>query len=130
MEETEIRIFENPMFGEIRVAGTTDNPMFCLADLCRVLELQVTPTQNRLDPRGVNSIKVSTPIVSQRKDTGCTNYQQFTERKRKSNMKVRIELEVEMNGEYNEKDVKDYFAYIYLTITTTLMAKVFFLTKE
>lgn len=46
------------MFGDIRTAGTAENPLFCLADLCRVLELQVTPTKNRLDPRGVNSIKV------------------------------------------------------------------------
>nr|DAU45965.1 MAG TPA: KilAC domain protein [Caudoviricetes sp.] len=46
------------MFGDIRTVGTAENPLFCLADLCRVLELQVTPTKNRLDQRGVNSIKV------------------------------------------------------------------------
>lgn len=68
----EIQIFNSPMFGDIRTAGTAENPLFCLADLCRVLELQVTPTKNRLDPRGVNSIKVSTPVVSQGRDTGKT----------------------------------------------------------
>lgn len=60
------------MFGDIRTAGTAENPLFCLADLCRVLELQVTPTKNRLDPRGVNLIKVSTPVISQGRDTGKT----------------------------------------------------------
>lgn len=54
----EIKIFSSPMFGDIRTAGTAENPLFCLADLCRVLELQVTPTKNRLDQRGVNLIKV------------------------------------------------------------------------
>ena len=68
----EIQIFSSPMFGDIRTAGTAENPLFCLADLCRVLELQVTPTKNRLDPRGVNSIKVSTPVISQGRDTGKT----------------------------------------------------------
>ena len=56
--ETTITIFSNPTFGEIRTAGTADEPMFCLADVCKVLELQVTPTKNRLNEDGVNSIKV------------------------------------------------------------------------
>lgn len=56
--ETTITIFTNPTFGEIRTAGTAEEPMFCLADVCKVLELQVTPTKNRLNEDGVNSIKV------------------------------------------------------------------------
>lgn len=52
-----IKIFENEMFGKIRVAGTSDEPLFCLADICRVLELQVTPTKNRLKQDGVSLIK-------------------------------------------------------------------------
>ncbi len=56
--ETQITIFSNPQFGDIRTAGTADNPLFCLADVCRVLDLQVTPTKNRLKQPGVNSIKV------------------------------------------------------------------------
>lgn len=54
----QITIFTNPTFGEIRTAGTAEEPMFCLADVCKVLELQVTPTKNRLNNPGVNSIKV------------------------------------------------------------------------
>ena len=53
----EIKIFENPAFGKIRTAGTSEEPLFCLADVCRVLELQVTPTKNRLKQDGVNLIK-------------------------------------------------------------------------
>lgn len=56
--ETNITIFRNPQFGDIRTAGTADNPLFCLADICKVLDLQVTPTKNRLKQDGVNSIKV------------------------------------------------------------------------
>lgn len=56
--EKSIQIFNNPQFGEIRTAGSADNPMFCLADVCKVLDLQVTPTKNRLKQDGVNSIKV------------------------------------------------------------------------
>lgn len=53
-----VTIFNNPQFGEIRTAGTPSEPLFCLADVCRVLDLQVTPTKNRLRKDGVNSIKV------------------------------------------------------------------------
>ena len=51
-------IFESDKFGQIRTAGTSEEPLFCLKDVCRVLELQVTPTKNRLNPKGVNLIKV------------------------------------------------------------------------
>ncbi len=56
----QITIFTNPTFGEIRTAGTADEPMFCLADVCKALELQVTPTKNRLNKKGVNSINTLT----------------------------------------------------------------------
>lgn len=53
-----IEIFKNESFGEVRVAGTSEQPLFCLADVCRVLDLQVTPTKNRLKSDGVSLIKV------------------------------------------------------------------------
>nr|DAX40297.1 MAG TPA: hypothetical protein [Caudoviricetes sp.] len=34
-----IQIFKNEAFGEVRVAGTSEEPLFCLADICKVLEL-------------------------------------------------------------------------------------------
>lgn len=34
---SEVQIFNNPQFGEIRVQGTPDTPLFCAMDLCRAL---------------------------------------------------------------------------------------------
>lgn len=60
----EIKIFNNPQFGDIRTAGTADNPMFCLADLCRALEIKkVSRVKDRLNQRGVTL--VSTPTLNQ-----------------------------------------------------------------
>ena len=45
----EIHIFSNPQFGEIRTAiGENGEPMFCLPDLCRVLELTPSKVAQRL----------------------------------------------------------------------------------
>lgn len=44
----EIEIFKNDCFGEVRVAGTSDNPLFCLADVCKILGLRVDAVQSRL----------------------------------------------------------------------------------
>lgn len=35
----ELQIFQNSEFGEIRTVTVDDEPMFCLADVCKVLEL-------------------------------------------------------------------------------------------
>lgn len=37
----DIQIFKNEAFGEVRVAGTSDEPLFCLADICKVVELLI-----------------------------------------------------------------------------------------
>lgn len=39
IEVGDVQIFNNPQFGQIRTAGTADNPLFCLADVCRALDL-------------------------------------------------------------------------------------------
>lgn len=45
-----LQLFDNPEFGKIRVIGDADNPLFCLADVCRILELpQVAKVVQRLD---------------------------------------------------------------------------------
>lgn len=57
--ETTIQVFKSPQFGMIRTYGTADNPMFCLADICRVLEISnVTDTRNRLKQDGLGQIEV------------------------------------------------------------------------
>ena len=37
--EATVQIFNSPQFGEVRTAGTADAPLFCLADVCRALDL-------------------------------------------------------------------------------------------
>lgn len=56
----QITIFRNPQFGDIRTAGTADNPMFCLSDVCKVLDLQTGATKKRLNDRGISSINTPT----------------------------------------------------------------------
>lgn len=56
---SEIKVFESLEFGKVRVAGTSEKPLFCLADVCKILDLQVSPTKNRLNKDGVNLIKVT-----------------------------------------------------------------------
>lgn len=57
----EIEIFKHDTLGELRVTGTVENPMFCLSDVCKSLELgNVTALKSRLDEKGFNQIKVLT----------------------------------------------------------------------
>lgn len=45
----EIQIFNNPSFGQVRVTMSDNNePMFCLADVCRVLDLTPSKVAQRL----------------------------------------------------------------------------------
>lgn len=55
----DIRIFENVEFGKIRTAGTRDEPLFCLADVCKILEINnSSDVKNRLKTDGVVLIEV------------------------------------------------------------------------
>lgn len=50
----ELQIFENSEFGEIRTITKDDEPMFCLADICRVLEIKnVSDCKSRLRQKGI-----------------------------------------------------------------------------
>lgn len=54
----DIQIFNNPQFGEIRtVINENGEPLFCLADVCKALELtNPTTVKNRLDKEDVQLI--------------------------------------------------------------------------
>lgn len=52
--ETAIQVFSSEQFGVIRTAGTAENPLFCLADICKALGLQAKHVMSRLD-KGVVS---------------------------------------------------------------------------
>lgn len=57
----EIQIFKNESFGEVRVAEVNGVPMFCLADVCRVLEIKNSrDCKSRLNPKGVGSSDILT----------------------------------------------------------------------
>ena len=43
-----IQVFNSPQFGQVRTAGTSDNPLFCLADLCKALDLHPNVVKQRL----------------------------------------------------------------------------------
>lgn len=43
-----IQVFNSPQFGQVRTAGTSDNPLFCLADLCNALGLRQGDVRQRL----------------------------------------------------------------------------------
>ncbi|MBQ4403567.1 MAG: Bro-N domain-containing protein, partial [Selenomonadaceae bacterium] len=54
----EIQIFNHPEFGGVRVIGDADNPRFCLADVCKILEIgNPSDVKKRLDD-GVVTIEV------------------------------------------------------------------------
>lgn len=49
-----IEIFKDSRFGEVRVVWTSEEPLFCLADICRVLEIKnVSACKSRLDQKGI-----------------------------------------------------------------------------
>lgn len=55
--ENSIQIFNNPQFGQIRMAGTPDDPLFCLADICKAVELKnPSSVKSRLDEGDVQLI--------------------------------------------------------------------------
>jgi anti-repressor protein len=53
----DIQIFNNEQFGTIRTAGTADNPMFCLADVCNAIGINNSrAVKNRLEEDDVSLI--------------------------------------------------------------------------
>lgn len=57
----DLQIFNNEEFGEIRTVAVNDEPMFCLADICKALELtQPSKVKERLNEKGVRSIPTLT----------------------------------------------------------------------
>jgi prophage antirepressor-like protein len=55
--ETNIQIFENPKFGEVRVVGTSEEPLFCLLDICKAVGLtNPSSVKQRLDDEDVQLV--------------------------------------------------------------------------
>lgn len=54
-----IQIFKNPEFGEVRTAGTPENPLFCLMDIRKALGLTQGHVRERLDDGVVSTEPIS-----------------------------------------------------------------------
>jgi anti-repressor protein len=59
--QKEIQIFNNPQFGQIRTTGTSEQPLFCLADICKAVGLtNPRSVKNRLDKEDMQLIDLRT----------------------------------------------------------------------
>lgn len=53
----EIKVFNNSAFGQVRTAGTSENPLFCLSDVCKAVDLSnPSSVKARLDKDDVQLI--------------------------------------------------------------------------
>lgn len=59
--ESNIEIFKNERFGEIRVAGTSEEPLFCLADVCKSIGVaNARNVKDRIDEEDVRQVDTLT----------------------------------------------------------------------
>lgn len=57
----ELQIFNNEEFGEVRTITKDDEPMFCLADVCKALEISnVGNVKQRLSEKGIHTADTPT----------------------------------------------------------------------
>lgn len=61
-----MEIFKNSQFGEIRVAGTEENPYFCLKDICQCLDLLTKKVSQRLDDKVLSKFLITDSIGRER----------------------------------------------------------------
>lgn len=71
-KDSNISIFKDSRFGEIRTAvDENGEALFCLKDVCDALGIQNSrDVMKHMDECYVDSIYISTPVISQGKDTG------------------------------------------------------------
>lgn len=64
-KDFKIQVFKHSQFGEIRVTGTSDEPLFCLVDICKVLELNNTSMAKRkLKATGIKIFEVRSELTN------------------------------------------------------------------
>ena len=69
-KDFKIQVFKHPQFGEIRVTGTSDEPLFCLVDICKVLEIKnASMAKRKLKGGGLKIIEVGSFVTNQYGDT-------------------------------------------------------------
>lgn len=53
-----VTIFSSPIFGDIRTAGTSEQPLFCLVDVCKALDLRTADVKRRLEDDVVSNYPI------------------------------------------------------------------------
>lgn len=61
----EVKIFENAQFGQVRTAGTSDEPVFCLSDVCKALGLSAKGVNQRLSDGVISSYPITDSLGRQ-----------------------------------------------------------------
>lgn len=56
----DVTIFSSNAFGSIRTGGTSDNPLFCLADVCKALKLSAKGVNQRLNKEVISNYPLQT----------------------------------------------------------------------
>lgn len=57
----QLQVFNKEEFGEVRTAVVNNEPMFCLTDVCRALEISnVGNVKNRLNEKGIHTVDTPT----------------------------------------------------------------------
>ena len=54
----ELQIFNNPEFGSVRTITKDNEPMFCLGDLCRALDLTAKGVKQRLSDEVISNYPI------------------------------------------------------------------------
>ena len=65
-----ITLFKNPQFGEVRVAEVNNEPIFCLSDVCKILDLQGSAVLRRLS----DDVISNHPIIDNLGRTQTANF--------------------------------------------------------
>lgn len=69
----EIQIFKNEQFGEIRTAGTADEPLFCLSDVCNAVGISNSRNvKSRLDEDDVRLVDITDSLGRNQQATFVT----------------------------------------------------------
>ena len=65
-----ITLFQNPQFGEVRVSELNNEPIFCLSDVCKILDLQGSAVLRRLS----DDVISNHPIIDNLGRTQIANF--------------------------------------------------------
>ena len=65
-----ITLFQNPQFGEVRVSEVNNEPIFCLSDVCKILDLQGSAVLRRLS----DDVISNHPIIDNLGRTQTANF--------------------------------------------------------